>query len=105
MRNILAIGAVLLAAGCTTGPQTAPVVSWQYGTGAGDGVQYPGGKPTYTRAYGFGNGDGVNTGVKVNPNYAYGAEGQTGTMVQFAPTTPTQVAAPAPTAPASSGHL
>lgn len=103
MRHLLAIGAVLLAAGCTTAPSAPPVVTWQYGTGAGDGVQYSGAKPTYARIFGAGAGDGVTSGQTSTTNYAYGAEGQTGTMVQIVPKPPTVVAAPAQ-APSPNTH-
>lgn len=96
MRNLLLLGTVLLAAGCTQQPQGPTQVSWAYGAGNGDGVAYPGPAPVYQRAYGAGNGDTVTSGQTATTQYSYGAEGQTGSMVQFAPPTPpTRTASPA----------
>lgn len=96
MRNLLAIGTVLMGAGCAMQPQPAPVVTWQYGP-TGDAVSPAGPPPTYSQSYGLGVGDSVTAGQAPTPSFAYGAEGQTGTMVQMSPQTRQDVAAPAPT--------
>ena len=93
MRSVLVIGGLLVLGACSMTPQAPPVVSWQYGAGNGDGVSYPGPKPTFNRAYGAGNGDGVQSGQTATTKYSYGADGMSGTMVQVAPTPPTVVAA------------
>ena len=97
MRSLLLVGTVLMAAGCTQQPAGPVHVTWAYGSGAGDGVAYSGPKPVYTRAYGPGLGDGVNSGQTVVEHYAYGADGQSGTMIDMgAPKPATQTASPAP---------
>lgn len=94
MRNVLLVGTVVLAAGCSMQQPAPAQVSWAYGAGNGDGVSYPGPKPTYQRAYGLGNGDGVTSGQTAKTQFSYGAENQSGSMVQFAPP-PTVTASPA----------
>ena len=85
MRKLLVVGAALAASACSATPPAAPVVSWHYGAGNGDGVSYQGAAPRYSRAYAPGNGDGVTSGQQVKENYAYGGENQSGTMVQTTP--------------------
>ena len=94
MRNVLLVGTVLLAAGCTQVPSAPTKVTWSYGSGA-DGGGYSGPQPVYQRANGLGNGDPVAGGQTVNEQYSYGADGMSGSMVQFAPQTPTKTASPA----------
>jgi hypothetical protein len=94
MRSFLALGVVLLAAGCTTAVPPPAQVSWQYGAGNGDGVAYPGPKPIFKRAYGAGNGDSVVSGMTANTRYGYGGDGMSGTMIQTDPTPPTMTAQP-----------
>jgi hypothetical protein len=95
MLKLMTAGAMLALAGCSMAPQPPPIVSWQYGAGNGDGVQYQGDKPTFARAYGLGGGDSVTSGQVATTQYSYGAENQSGSMVQVAP--PRQMlAAPAP---------
>ena len=93
MRNLLLLGVVALAAGCTQQPQTPTTVSWSYGAGNGDGVTYPGPKPVYKRASGLGN-DSASTTSAPGEQYSWGADGASGNMIQFAPP-PTQTASPA----------
>ena len=95
MRKLLVIGTVLMAAGCSQVPTAPTQVSWAYGAGNGDGVAYPGPAPVYQRANGLGNGDPVTGSQTVNEQYSYGADGLSGSMVQFAPQTPTKTASPA----------
>lgn len=95
MRNLLAIGTALMAAGCAMQPQPAPVVSWQYGP-TDDAVSPAGPPPAYSRSYGFGAGDAVTAGQAPTPSFAYGAEGQTGTVVQMDPQARRNLAAPTP---------
>lgn len=97
MRSLVVVGVLAALAGCSAvDPSTPTKVSWQYGAGNGDGVAYPGPAPVYQRAYGWG-ADQVATPVgKPDVNYSYGAENQTGTMVQVAPKPAQQMAAPAP---------
>ncbi len=104
MRSFVVIGALVALAGCTAAdPSSAPTkVSWQYGAGNGDGVAYPGPAPVYNRAYGWG-ADQTETPVsKPDLNYAWGADGQSGTMVPANPQAPQRLAAPAPN-PAQTG--
>ena len=103
MRNLLLVGTVLMAAGCTQQAPGPVHVTWAYGSGAGDGVAYSGPQPIYSRAYGPGAGDGVSSGQTVVEHYAYGADGQTGTMIETdTPKPATQTASPAPSStPAS----
>lgn len=98
MRKLLVVGAVVAVAACSATPPAAPVVSWQYGAGNGDGVSYSGPAPKYSRAYAPGNGDAVDSGQQVKENYAYGGENASGAMIQTTPATqqPQQQAAPAP---------
>ncbi len=98
MRKFLIVAAMAALAGCTAAdPSAAPTkVSWQYGAGNGDGVSYPGPAPVYKRAYGL-EADAVAPPAQdPKVNYAYGADNQTGSMVQTAPQPTQKVAAPAP---------
>ena len=95
MRKTLLAAPILFLAGAA-GAQT---VTYQYGAGNGDPVQYPGPKPTYNYAYGPGNGDGVKAPGNPQTSFAYGGDGATGTMMQMGtptPQPPQQAAAPAP---------
>ena len=98
MRSFLVIGALIALAGCNAAnPSTPTKVSWQYGAGNGDGVSYAGPAPKYNRAYGWGADQvTIPAGKPAVTNYSWGAEGQTGTMVQVVPNEPQRVAAPAP---------
>lgn len=95
MRNLLAIGLVLMAAGCATQPEPPPTVSWRYGP-SDDVVSPSGPPPIYSQSYGLGAGDSVTSGAAPTPSFAYGAEGQTGTMIQMSPQPRQDVAAPTP---------
>lgn len=99
MRNLVVVAAIAALAGCTaTDPGAAPTkVSWSYGAGNGDGVNYPGPAPVYKRAYGL-DLDAVTLPTQEpKVNYSYGAENHSGSMVQqTAPQPAQQVAAPAP---------
>jgi hypothetical protein len=101
MRNLLLIGTVLMAAGCTAQPSAPAQVTWQYGAGNGDGVAYPGPAPVFKRAYGLGNGDSVTSGQTANAQYGYGADGMSGRMIQTE-TPKTMTAQPAATRPGTS---
>ena len=109
MRGLVIIPAMIALVGCSTVDPSAPAkVSWQYGAGNGDGVSYPGPAPIYKRAYGL-NADQVSpSGTAPTISYGYGAENQTGTMVERAPPPPSQqLASPAPaqqTAPRVDEH-
>ncbi|MGI4796672.1 MAG: hypothetical protein ACRYG8_21960 [Janthinobacterium lividum] len=99
MRNIvMVVPAVLLVAACTSNyvPPPPPLVSWSYGAGNGDGVQYPGAKPIYSFNYGAGADVPVNSGGKPQMSYGYGGEGVTGSSVQMVAPEKQQLAAPAP---------
>ena len=91
---VLAPGMLLLAA-CASTANVPPKVSWSYGAGNGDGVQYPGPPPQYSFSYGAGADVPVTSGAKPTMSYGYGGESTTGDMVQMATPTPsTQVAQP-----------
>ena len=97
MRNLVVVAALAALAGCTaTDPGATPTkVSWSYGAGNGDGVNYPGPAPVYKRAYGLGTDAVASPAQEPKVNYAYGAENHTGSMVQQeTPKSPQQVAAP-----------
>ena len=99
MRKFVVVAAMAALVGCTaTDPGAAPTkVSWQYGAGNGDGVNYPGPAPVYKRAYGVGVDAVAPPAQDPKVNYAYGAENQSGTMVQQdAPKPAQQVASPTP---------
>ena len=98
MRNLVVVAAIAALAGCTaTDPGAAPTkVSWSYGAGNGDGVNYPGPAPIYKRAYGLEREAVAPPAQEPKVNYAYGAENHSGSMVQQAAPQPAQqVAAPA----------
>lgn len=100
MRSLVIIPAMIALVGCSAVDPSAPAkVSWQYGAGNGDGVSYPGPAPVYQRAYGLGADQATPSATTPNVNYGYGADNQTGSMVQVAPPSPQQqqVASPAPT--------
>jgi hypothetical protein len=110
MRKVLMAGfGGLLVTACAAQPNVPPVVSWSYGAGNGDPVQYQGPAPAYSFANGLGADVPVSSGGKPTVQYGYGAENQQGTMVQMQPSAPAsqQVAAPAATgspAPAPGSH-
>ena len=95
MRNLLLVRNVYMATCCSQVPSAPTPVSWAYGAGNGDGVADPGPAPVYQRASGLGNGDPVTGGQTVNEQYSYGADGMSGSMVQFAPQAQTKTASPA----------
>ena len=88
--------ALFLLAACASNyvPPPPPRVSWSYGAGNGDGVQYPGPAPKYSFSYGAGADVPVNSGAKPTMNFGYGGEGVSGDMVQMAAPDKTQVAQP-----------
>lgn len=98
MRNLVVVATLATLAGCTaTDPGTAPTkVSWQYGAGNGDGVNYPGPAPVYKRAYGLESDAVAAPTQEPKVNYGYGAENHLGSVVQTVPQPAQQVAAPAP---------
>jgi hypothetical protein len=96
MRTGVVVIAVLILAGCAGNADVPPKVSWGYGTGNGDPVAYPGPAPVYSRAYGLSADVPVSTGAKPNVQYGYGADNETGVMVQTQPSQPQRVAAPTP---------
>ena len=99
MRSFVVVAAMAALVGCTAvDPGTAPTkVSWQYGAGNGDGVSYPGPAPIYKRAYGLESDAVAPPAQEPKVNYGYGAENQTGTMVQQETPKPAQqVASPTP---------
>ncbi len=102
MRSLVTISAMIALVGCSAVDPSAPTkVSWQYGAGNGDGVSYPGPAPIYKRAYGL---DADQTSPSATPptvSYGYGAENQTGSMVQLGPQAPQQLASPAPAQPSA----
>ncbi|MBV8915360.1 MAG: hypothetical protein JOZ05_20255 [Acetobacteraceae bacterium] len=77
-------------------------MSWSYGAGNGDPIQYPGAAPVYSRSYGMGADVPVSTGQKPAVQYGYGADNESGVTVQTQPAAPApqRLAAPA-TAPAA----
>lgn len=106
MRGLMLMGAVMTVAGCAMQPPAAPVVSWEYGAGNGDGVAYPGPAPQFSRAYGLGSGEGVSSGQTATTSYGYGAEGMERAMVQIAPKQPNQqMAAPSPSPARPGDHI
>jgi hypothetical protein len=96
--TFLLCSSVLLLAGCGGQPDVQPVVSWQYGAGNGDPIPYPGPAPVYSRSYGMGSDVPVSSGQKPGVQYGYGADNESGVMVQMQPSAPAsqRVAAPAP---------
>jgi hypothetical protein len=95
------MGVVLLAAGCAQPVPPPAQISWQYGTGNGEGSKYQGPAPIYKRAYGMGNGESVTSGLPATTRYGYGAEGMAGNVVKTDTAPPTMTAQPA-TKPGSS---
>lgn len=98
MRNLVVVAAMAALVGCTaTDPGAAPTkVSWQYGSGNGDGVSYPGPAPIYKHANGLDLDAITPPAQEPKVNYAYGAENSTGgNMVQMEPQAAQQAAAPA----------
>lgn len=106
MRKIWVLGAVLVVAACGGNPNVPPTVTWQYGAGNGDPMPYPGPTPVYSRSYGLGADVPVSMGGKPTVQYGYGAENESGVMVQSpAAPAPQRLAAPASDArPATSSH-
>ncbi len=97
MRGLVIIPAMIALVGCSAVDPSAPAkVSWQYGAGNGDGVSYPGPAPIYSRAYGLDADQVAPSATAPDVKYGYGAENQTGSMVQVAPQSPQQLASPAP---------
>lgn len=97
MRNLVVVAAFAALAGCTaTDPGAVPTkVSWAYGAGNGDGVNYPGPAPVYKRAYGLGTDAVAPPAQEPKVSYSYGAENHMGSMVQQETPRPAQqVAAP-----------
>lgn len=92
---LIAPGLLLLGA-CTSTANVPPIVSWSYGAGNGDGVQYPGPPPKYSFNYGAGADVPVNSGGKPQMSYGYGGEGMTGSAVQMTAPEKQQLAAPIP---------
>ena len=106
MRSIFMAAAAVLLASCGGQPDVPPTVTWGYGTGNGDPVAYPGPAPVYSRSYGLGADVPVSAGAAPTVQYGYGADGETGVMVQSTPPAPPaqHVTAPAhavPSTPAS----
>ena len=95
MRTLVVVAALAAVAGCSaTNPAAAPTkVSWQYGAGNGDGVNYSGPAPVYKRAYGVGAAAVAPAAQEPKVNYTYGAENQSGVMVQQETPKPNQQAA------------
>jgi len=99
MRSFVVVAAMAALVGCTAvDPGTAPTkVSWQYGAGNGDGVSYPGPAPIFKRAYGLEADAPTAPPQEPKVNYGWGAENQSGGMVQQGTPEPIQHAtAPAP---------
>ena len=97
MRKVMTMTAALfLVAACTSTANVPPIVSWSYGAGNGDGVQYPGPPPKYSFSYGAGADVPVSSGAKPTMGYSYGAESTKGDMVQMSKPEQQQVAQPAP---------
>lgn len=97
MRDFVIVPAMIALVGCAAVDPSAPTkVSWQYGAGNGDGVSYPGPAPVYKRAYGLESDAVAAPSQEPKVNYGWGAENQTGGMVQTAPESAQRVAAPAP---------
>lgn len=98
MRSFIVVAGMMALVGCAAVDPSAPTkVSWEYGAGNGDGVAYPGPAPVYNRSYGWG-ADQVSAPAQAPvTNYAWGAENQSGGMVQqTSPQPAQQVASPAP---------
>lgn len=95
-KSLLFVPCVLLLGACTSTANVPPIVSWSYGAGNGDGVQYPGPPPKYSFNYGAGADVPVNSGAQPTMSYGYGAESTTGDMVQMTTPEKQQLAAPAP---------
>lgn len=99
MRKLILVAPCLFLLGaCTSTANVPPIVSWSYGAGNGDGVQYPGPPPKYSFAYGSGADVPVNSGAHPTMSYGYGAESTTGDTVQMTKPETQQLAAPAPKA-------
>ena len=97
MRKLILVGpCVFLLGACTSTANVPPIVSWSYGAGNGDGVQYQGPPPKYSFNYGAGADVPVSSGAKPTMSYGYGGESTTGDMVQMTAPEKQQLAAPAP---------
>lgn len=95
MRRLLVLATGLFAlAACTSTANVPPIVTWSYGSGNGDGVQYQGPPPKYSFSYGAGSDVPVSSGGKPTMGYAYGADGTTGDMVQMSKPETQQLAQP-----------
>ena len=99
---VLAPGLILLGA-CTSTANVPPQVSWSYGAGNGDGVQYQGPPPKYSFSYGAGADVPVSSGGHPTMSYGYGGDGTTGDTVQMVAPQKQQLAQPAP-APNPNAH-
>ncbi len=97
MRSVVIVSAMVALVGCTAADPSAPAkVSWSYGAGNGDGVSYAGPAPVYKRAYGLESDAVAAPAQEPKVNYGYGAENQTGSMVQDSQQPAQQVASPTP---------
>lgn len=97
MRSFVVVAGMMALAGCAAVDPSAPTkVSWEYGAGNGDGVAYPGPAPVYSRSYGWGADQVSAPATAPTVNYSWGAENQTGGMVQTTPEPARQLASPAP---------
>lgn len=96
MRSFVVIAVMMTLVGCAAVDPSAPTkVSWQYGAGNGDGVAYQGPAPIYSRAYGWGADQVSAPAQQPIVNYSWGAENQSGGMVQqTTPQAAQQVASP-----------
>lgn len=94
LRLIVLTPGLLLLGACVSTANIPPKVSWSYGAGNGDGVQYPGPPPIYSFNYGAGADVPVSSGAHPTMSYAYGADGTTGDAVQMTAPPKQQMAQP-----------
>ena len=105
MRKLgMLIPSLFMLAACASTANVPPKVSWSYGAGNGDGVQYPGPPPKYSFSYGAGADVPVSNGTTPVTSFGYGAEGVTGDMVQMTTPAPNQQVAQPTQAPNPNHH-
>ncbi len=97
MRSFVVVVTLVALAGCSAADPAIPTkVSMQYGGESGDGAGYQGPAPIYTQAYGVGADQASAPASAPTVGYAWGAENQTGGVVQTSPPVQQRLAAPTP---------
>ena len=82
MWKLIAVGVTLVTSGCAQ-QQGSLRAAWTYGTGVGDGAQYDGPKPVYSRNAVGANDEAVSVGAPIKERYAVGGiDGEAQTYLQ-----------------------